>query len=189
MEENLLRNIITSLNKAAFSKFIYDLWCFKDSSVGLESSKTYSLPKIGDNIFEHYQTQYTTKEKIMIDRQIYNLVIPFFYPLDLFNNPNSIIINDTQTLQYLKKYKRIVDKRHSSWFYPTDGMYYIPNIAFITNYSGLHEDVYQNVLIPAFEKLIDEIGLDAQTAIGTVDSFIEREKDITMKVFHQFFEK
>jgi hypothetical protein len=187
MEENLLRNIITSLNKPAFSKFMYDLWYFKDSKCEFETAKTYYLPKVGNDIFEHHKTKYTTKEKILIENQIYTVIVPFFYPVELFNNIN--LINNQQLLPCLKKYKRIVDKREASWFYPADGMYYIPNVAFVSNYSGLNENTYQNVLIPAFQKLIDEIELDAQVAIGTIDSFLEMEKHTTMQVLSQFMEK
>jgi hypothetical protein len=189
MENSLLKNIVGSLNKPAFSKFIYDLWCFKDTVLDSETVKTYYLPKIGNNIFESYKTKYTTNDKIVIDRQIYNLVLPFFYPLELFKETNTVKINDYQLFQYLKKYKRTVEKRYSAWFYPTDGMYYMPNISFVSNYSELNENIYQDIIIPYFEKLIDIVGLDAQTTIGTIDSFFELEKKTTEQVFFQFIEK
>jgi hypothetical protein len=182
-----LRNIITSLNKPTFLKFIYDLWSFDDSTNEFETIRTYHLPEIGNNIFEHHTTRYTTKEKILIDKQIYSFIIPFFYPLELFNSIN--IINESQLLQYLKKYKQIVNKREISWFYPTDGEYYIPNIAFVSNYSSTNRDIYFDTIIPLFQKLIDKIELNAQAAVGTIDSFLEMGGNATNRVFSQFMEK
>ena len=186
MDEMILKNIIASLNKPAFSRFVYNLWYLKKSNIEIESVKTQYLPKIGNNIFEHHKIKYTTQDKILINKQIYTLVIPFFYPIELFHNIENIKIVDTVLLQYLKKYKRITDKRHSSWLWTVDGNYYIPNIAFVSNYLGLNEDIYQDKIIPAFQELINEIEFDAQAAVGTIDSFFELEKEATQQAFYQF---
>jgi hypothetical protein len=189
MEDSILKNIITSFDKDAFSKFIYDLWSFKASDTDTEMTQTYYLPQIGNGIFEHYKTEYTTKEKIMTGKQIYTLIFPFFYPLELFKETNTVKIHDNQLLQCLKKYQQIVFERHSAWFYPTDGMYYMPNIAFISNFAGLSENTYQDIIIPHFEELVNRIKLDAQIAIGTVDSFLALEKGTVEKVLSLFMEK
>jgi hypothetical protein len=189
MENNLLINILSSFSQDAFAKFTYEMWTSNDIIGISKDIETHYRPSISRYAFEQYQKIYTTPDKLLIDKKLYTLVLPFFYPLELFQRPDEALRQKGEELYCsLKKYKKIVNRRHNGWLWTVDGMYYIPNIAFVSNYYSLKEDAYQELLFPFFETLIDNLEIDAVPAIGSIDSFLELAKEDTERNLGRFIE-
>jgi len=185
MNNALLKDLLATFNRDTFSKFIFNFWKLHDSENEHRIGETCYLPKIGDNIFETKTIKYI-ESNTAIDSQNFNLVIPFFYPSELFNK-NDKIFQDPTLLSNLKKYKRLINKRVTEWYWPQDGQYNMPIISFVSNYSGLEKEIYFERIIPAFQSMIDKIELDAQAAVGSIDSFIELNKDTLDIAVERFF--
>jgi hypothetical protein len=79
--------------------------------------------------------------------------------------------------------------RERSWFFPVDGTYIEPNIAFVTNFAGIEKDIYFNQIIPKFENLLRKIDLDGDASFGSIDSFFDMEPEKTTLAFETFISK
>ena len=187
MDNSFAKNIISTFNCDTFSKFIFELWSHKNAAEINTCIETKYINKLGNLSFESKKTIYTTNDKVLIDKQIFDLVIPVFEPFETLNSINQIIEENIKTT--LRKYHKIVDNRRLSWFWACDGMYYLLNVAFVTNYQGIEYDKYYNYIIPVFEKIVEEIGLEAQVAVGSIDSFFELEEQATISTLSKFIEQ
>jgi len=180
MDDQLARDIIYTFDKSAFSQFVFDLWTHRDSQSTFDESKTYYRPEIGRNIIENYTREYL--------EQYYKLIIPFYYPYEVFKTPHLLL--DKDIIKSLSVYKELEDKRYGSWFFPTDGQYYMPTITFFTNYFGLEKQVYEDLIIESFSKIVNEkIELDAEIAVGSIDSFLDLENKATKNVLSDFLQR
>ena len=187
MESSFAKNIISTFNCDTFSKFIFKLWGYNDNIDANTCIETKYIKKLGNLPFESKKTIYTTNDKILIEKQIFNLVIPFFVPFETLNSIDAITEKYVETI--LRKYHRIEDNRYCSWFFPCDGNYQMPIISFVTNYRGIEIEKYDNCIIPIFEKIVDRIGLDAQVAVGSIDTFFELEERAAMETLSKFIQQ
>jgi len=187
MDSSFAKDVISTFNCDTFSKFIFELWRYKDSTEANTRRKTKYISKLGKLPFESKKTTYTTKDKVLIDKQVFNLVIPFFVPFETLNSIDEITEKYIETI--LMKYHDIVDKRLDSWFWTCDGMYYMPIISFVTNYQGIENSKYSDYIIPIFEKMVEKIELDAQVAVGSIDSFFELEEQATINTLSKFIKQ
>jgi hypothetical protein len=187
MDSSFAKDIISTFNCDTFSKFIFELWSYKDITETNTCIETKYINKLGYLPFESKKTIYTTNDKILIDKQVFTLVIPFFVPFETLNSIDKITEKYIKTI--LKKYRQIEDDRYRSWFYPCDGMYYMPNISFVTNYQGIELDKYYDYIIPVFDKIVDKIGLDVNVAVGSIDSFFEFQEQATIHTLSKFIKQ
>ncbi|MEJ7671701.1 MAG: hypothetical protein WKF59_03100 [Chitinophagaceae bacterium] len=138
-------------------------------------------------------------EKILLSRVIidykdierknqgYNFIIPFYEPLELFENSEHIKFqNNSRILSSLKKYNLRLQERIDNWNIFIDGEYLIPQIAFVTNAAGFNFNFYQEKILPKLDELVRKSGITGLTKIGTCDSIVELSFQKTLKVFKEF---
>ena len=181
MNENLLKQILSILDRNAFSRFIFELWKLEDSYEANNYIKTESLPKIADGVLEQYFYH--------DDFAGYHLIFPFYLPLELFHSPEDIGVINPELLTGLKRYRRIMRQRINDWQFWTDGNYTLPYFKFVTNFSGLEDEVYFNLLIPKFEEILNRLNIDALVAIGSCDTFVKLDPNGTVRAFDNFWGK
>jgi len=185
MNEQFIKQILSTLNREAFTSFIFELWKLEDYKSDLKYQK---IKSIGTEMFEqHYWDK--SNEIGVYENQGFNVIIPFFSPIELFSKVDEKAVWDTELIKKLKKYKRRISRRESSWQYSLDGMYHMPLISFASNFEGLNQDFYFDNLIPKFANLVDKIGLEAEIAVGGCDSFLELNPENTITAFKNFINK
>jgi len=182
MNSDILKILLNSLDREAFSRFIYELWHQDDKNDGLTIRETYPLIEISEELFEHNYIQRPSKNSAN-EYQGFDLIVPYFCPFELFNSPSDILIYHPELKKTLIKYKRLIDERLSEWQFWTDGNYVIPNIKFVTNYANLPHSFYFDILFPRFEKIISDLDIEAQVYVGSCDSFIELNPEGTKQAF------
>jgi len=185
MNEQLVKQIISTLDRNAFSMFIYELWKLKDYSNDLKFQKT---KLIGSHTYEQHYWEKLSNPGIY-EHQGYNLIIPFFQPIELFENITDKSVSDFDLIKRLKNYKSRITRRASSWQYWTDGQYHMSLISFATNFEGIDKDFYFESIIPKFQQLINELDIEAETAVGSCDSFFELDPENTIKAFNNLIDK
>ncbi len=184
MDKELLRQLLLCLNKKAFSRFIYELWDLNTYS----TDKGFKKVRVRNNYFEQHLAKWSETPSAY-DFQAYDLIVPFFMPLELLLKTQDISFIEPTLRNSLKRYSKKIDDRKGSWFFPVDGQYIESNIAFVTNFSGIDKDTYVDQIIPKFQKLLEEINLDGIAHVGSIDSFLELEFDKTLMAFKNFMLK
>ncbi len=182
--EDAIKLMLGRLDKSSFTKFTLELFGQTDFSLNFERQKTYYIKKFRNEIIEQ---NYIDRKKQYC--QGYDLIIPFLEPYDLFKNIGNLKVDFPDLNQLFKYYKYKVNRRISSWQFWTDGEYVIPNIKFITNYSGLDENIYEEVLIPKFEKFVNQFNFDSQIFVGSLDTFFKKNPQGTCTAFNLFLNK
>lgn len=184
----MLKNLLSCLNKHAFTKYIYGFYKLDD---GIKDSKTDGLipytvetvdlsEKCGDYVFEQHHCNPP-------EFQSFTGLFIYTEPIDLFYSLSGVDIATPSIVKSLKKYKKIIREREESWFYPQDGMYTVPHIAFITNYSDINKDDYNDVLFPKFKKLLKRwVDYEPELLLGSIDSFLELNPIGAEKAFENF---
>ena len=185
MDVAMLKDAISLLNNGAFFDFITKLWTADDCDSENTFTKTSKLPRVGKHALEQYT--YTRNDE-GDKEQYYNLILPFLWPIELIVNSNLNLesLIDAELSIPLEKYRRLLQKRTNNWYWPQDGEYCLPNIAFVTNLSGVNRKHYFKTLIPQFQKCLDKIALEALAIVGSCDSFIELSAEKTSHVFNHF---
>lgn len=188
MELQTIKDIISSLNRDAFSKLTLELWRLLDCSNDYEYKKTSLINEMGNDVYEqHFWTRESRHG--VYDRQGYHLIIPYFQPIELFTNINDNSFTTPEIINKLNKYKAITEERTSSWQFWTDGDYVMPYISFFTNFKGIEKDFYLNTIIPKFESLLEQIDLEGIPAVGSCDSIIELNPQNTIIALQNFFSR
>ncbi|OFX34295.1 MAG: hypothetical protein A2X08_17265 [Bacteroidetes bacterium GWA2_32_17] len=184
IDKDSIKLMLSRLDKSAFTKFIFELFGQSDFDKDYEHQKTYYLKKFGENIIE--QNYIDRKEQ---HSQGYKLIIPFFEPFDLFKNIENSNVGFNEMKQLFKYYKRITNNRYAGWRFWVDGNYNMPDIKFVTNYSGFDENIYQDILFPKFENFVEQFELDSRIMIGSLDSFFSLNPEGTCNAFNRFMKK
>lgn len=188
MNSSTLKILINSLNRKGFIEYIYQLWCLLNNSDESDFTKTKPMSEFGGDVFE--QHHYRKYNGVGIpEQQGYNLIIPYFYPVELFSELENINISFPYFKTILKRYKQIMNDRESEWQFWTDGNYIMPLISFMTNFVDIPHDTYSDVLIPKFENLIEDLNITATTAVGSCDSFTELKPSNSILAFENFLER
>jgi len=175
MEIQLAKQILSTFNKDIYIKFVYELWKILDYESNERTQKIHFLPEIGNDIFE---LQHIEGHPGLPSKQGFNLIIPFFQPIELFNNNKTLNFIDDLLIAKLKKYKKRIDARLSEWQFWTHGDYFMPDLMFFTNYEGYEMSYYQDYIIPKFETIIKQIDFEyGKIGVGSIDSFFEDTHD------------
>lgn len=180
MDKNLLKQILSSFDKNSFTQFVWEFWSSENKSNPEEYIQIENLRKLGIDAFEQVMIKYNGIEK---EKQGYNLILPFYEPLELFFKKDNLKLSDSKYFRILKKYQKIVQERESNWSFHKDGDYQLPIVAFVSNISGFEENFYQEHILPKLDYIVQKIKIDAWTKIGTCDSFIELDFDTTLQTF------
>lgn len=184
IDQNTLKLVLSRLDKPSYIKFIFELFGQHDFNENYERQTTYYLEKFEDKFIE--QNYVHRKEG---HKQGFNLTIPYFEPFDLFKTFGNLNIGDEKLKNLFGFYKRRVAKMTSNWQFWTDGDYMMPFIKFITNYSGIDEKIYDEEIIPKFEKFADKYIMDSQVAVGSIDSFFAKNPQGASDAFSRFIKK
>ena len=175
METQLAKQILSTFNKELYIRYVYELWKILDYESNDRIQKIHLLPDIGSDIFE---LQHIESHPSLPSKQGFNLIIPFFQPIELFNNNKTLNFIDDLLIAKLKKYKKRIEERLSEWQFWTDGDYFIPDLMFFTNYEGYGMDYYADYIIPKFEALINQIDIEyGKVGVGSIDSFFDDTND------------
>src|SRR4030042_54030 len=185
MDLQLIKQLLVCLNKKAFSQFIFELWNLDTYS----SNKGFKKLKVlRDGYYEQHYVE-RSKSNGLYDYQGYNLIIPFFIPLELLLSTEDLIFDEPILVNNLKRYKKTMRNRESRWFFPVDGEYIMPNFAFVTNFAGIEKDIYVGQMIPKFENVLKQIELEGNAIVGSIDSFLKLQFDNTVLAFEKFISK
>ena len=108
MNNDVLKTLLNGLDREAFVRFVYELWHQDDKDDGLTIRDTYPLVDIGEDILEHNYIQRPSKNSAN-EYQGFDLILPYFFPLELFNNPSDVSLDHPSLKTTLIKYKRLID--------------------------------------------------------------------------------
>lgn len=114
-------------------------------------------------------------------------------PYDLYKNPYDIPVDSP----YIVRMLEILYEEYKDQFFPNLNTFSngrlvnrLQSIYFINNFSGFPMDYYDHYLLDAYEKLINKIGLnfdiDFVTQIGSLDTFINKAYDKTIKLLTEY---
>ena len=118
--------------------------------------------------------------------------MPFFIPLEILLCTKDISVDEPELVNSLRRFKRRMKNRERRWFFPVDGQFIDPGISFVTNFVGIDKDIYFNHIIPKFEALLINLGLEywgCNPSVGSIDSFIENKYDKAVLAFENFMIK
>jgi hypothetical protein len=180
----LLKKLLSCFDKNSFSDFTFKLWELENQNDAEYYVNTEKLENEFQTSFEQVLIKYNGKEK---EYQHYNLILPFYEPLEFFIKNDHIKIADSPYFKILKKYKARIIERMSSWNFTVDGAYSYPTIAFVSNIAGLEEEDYQNYVLPKLNRLLKRSKIAGTTKIGTCDSFIDLSYTNTLNTFENIF--
>lgn len=182
-----LRNILSCLNRHAFSRYVFSLFRLEDGIKDTKSSdsppyllKTADLSETcGKYVFEqHHHKPH--------EFQAFTGIFIYTEPIDLFYGLSDIDIATPGILKSIEAYKHIMDERTASWFYPQDGEFGVPHIVFATNYSNINKNDYEKLLFPKFARLISNWEYEPALLVGSIDSFIELNEVNSERAFDNF---
>lgn len=179
--EALLKNLLSSLSKDAFGRFVFELWKLKNIDTDKEYRDIYPLPRLDKNLFESYSVRYSGEPL-----HCYNLIIPFFCPIELFSRKVDLKPFLQREYQIITKYTKRTKRRWKTWNIHTKGDFVLPDISFVTNYSELKKQQYFDVILPQLETLIESKAFYSQLAIGSCDSFLDLNPKGTLNAFENF---
>jgi hypothetical protein len=180
-----IKQLLACLNKQAFTRFIYELWKLGNYSSNDGFSKIKTLK---NGYYEQHYARRSVSNGLN-DFQGYNLIIPFFTPLEILLNKENFCLGEPTLMSNLEHYKLITQDRESRWFFPVDGNYMMPEVSFVTNFTGFDRTFYVDQLIPKFDSLLQTIGLEGEAISGSIDSFVELQPDKTALAFKRFISK
>jgi hypothetical protein len=185
--DSQLKNLLSYLNRHAFSKYVFSLYKLGDGIRDAEADgsnpstvETVDLSETcGEYVFEQHHFDPP-------EFQGFTGIIVYTEPIDLFYELSDVNIATPTIVKNLRQYKKLVRERIENWFFPQDGTFTVPQIAFVTNYSGIGLDDYQTVLFPKFGKLIAKWDFDPELFVGSIDSFLELNPTNAEKAFNDF---
>lgn len=185
--QKMLRNILSCLNRYAFTKYVFSLYKLDD---GIKDAKTREVTPdtietvdlsetFGTYVFEQHHNNCP-------EFQSFTGIFIYTEPIDLFYKLSDVDIATPAIVKSIRKYKKMIKQREESWFYPQDGDFAVPQIAFVTNYSNIPRDDYDKVLFPKFAKLIRRWDYEPELLVGSIDSFLELNEINAEKAFENF---
>lgn len=185
MDSQLVKQLLACLNKKAFTQFVFEFCNLNTFS----SDKGFNKLRVLKNEYfeEHYATLPSSGS--IYECQGYNLIIPFFIPLELLLRADDLSFIEPNLVNKLKNYKNTMRNREARWFFPVDGNYIMPNISFITNFAGIDENIYIDQMLPKFENVLKKIELEGNASVGSIDSLLGMQFDKAMLAFGNFITK
>lgn len=179
MENIELKKQIARLNRHAFAAFVSRLFSPNEGMLEFEP-----LPDAGDGVF--YQPY--------LDSYGYSIHKVFAYhspPLHLFNPTNDFQIDDPFLIQRLKRIYEIYNGRIGQWGIVSPELEKedaLKSLVILSNIYGVERSIYEQMLIPAYERVIAHCNLTPQQLlVGSPDSFLEKNPEGTRKAFAETF--
>lgn len=189
MHEQLLKDLLSRLNKNAFISLIkeihkYDLRDFSCTPI--------FYPEIGEGVHSVLRGHPYRLTKFM---RI--LVFPHYIPIELFREPHKVDIADPIIVDQLQKFKNIyeelkgrleqgkqvefgyVGSKEYSWFE-------IGELDFHANFAGIGIDEYQSIFLPKYQELVKRFGWEGFVDAGSLDIYTEFLKKELGVIFKEF---
>lgn len=189
MDEQLLKDLLSRLNKNAFISLVEEL-CKCD--LGDLPFGPIFYPEIGEGVHSTLRGHPYRLTKFM---RI--LLFPHYIPIELFQEPHKVDIADPIIVDQLQKFKNIYEELKSrlkhgkqvefgyrgskefSWFE-------IGELAFQANFAGIGTDEYQNIFLPKYQELVKRFGWEGFVEVGSLDIYTEfYPKELGM-IFKEF---
>jgi antiviral defense system Shedu protein SduA len=184
LDTSLLKTQISRLSRHTFASFVTELFSTDGNEEGHEGF--FNLPEAGEDVF--YQP--------LLDSyggSIHRVYLLHFPPLDLFHPSLALTMNDPVLVRQLVKVRNLYKGRVGQWgmispFLREDNA--LKAVGFVTNLVGIEQRVYQEMLIPAYQRLKRFCGMKkTPLVVGSCDSFIDLVPEKTERVFQEFIRK
>lgn len=185
MDINTLRRCVSRLDRHAFASFVTDI--FEESA---ERRGTYErflpLEAAGEDVF--YMPC-----RDSYGGSIHSVFLLHFPPLELFRPSSNLDMRDPLLVKRLAKIRGIYNGQTGYWGMVSPELRRadaLSSIAFVTNLCGMEKTVYQDMLIPAYQRLKRYCGLKRpEIFVGSCDSFIETMGERAVAVFESFAQR
>ncbi len=183
MDNSILKAFLARCSRHTFASFVLELFSADGQAEGHEGF--HPLTEAGEDIF--YQP--------LLDSyggSIHRVYLLHFAPLELFHPSHTLTMHDPVLVRRLVRVRNIYKGKIGYWgmvspYLKKDEA--LRAVGFVTNLFGLEADVYQELLIPAYQRLKRYCGLKKPPVlVGSCDSFLERVPDKTQRVFKNFIQ-
>lgn len=181
-EDNaLLTKLLSRLSRNAFRSFVeilFNTYEPDDSEWGFNI-----IPDAGEDVYYRELIQ-------SYGGSLHNVYLLHHLPMELFHETNLKKISDPILISKLKNIHQIYKGQKGRWGMVDPYLKYdrkLQNIAFITNFSGIEEEVYRKEIIPEYAKLIKKVRINIPIVnVGSYDSFIALSPEKTKESFNNF---
>lgn len=185
MDREILRNLLSRLNRYAFESFIYEMF-----KTGYGADHFRPLEGLGEGIYSRDLEDYVLppEEGEESHYGLFDAVyLIHFLPLEVFRRPNETDVNDPELKRRLESVRRFYAGKAG---YPSLRGFMEPRlqaIFFLNNFAGFSIEEYVKYLIPKYIDLAKDSGLHVRKVdLGNFDSFLENKPLETEQAFRQF---
>lgn len=178
--------VLSSLDREAFNRFIFNMWSTDNASTEISHIELCKVPELGKNVLEQ-RKMFRESIDSSTSRQQFNLIVPFFQPIELLLAEGDLHLFLNRERDTLKEYNKLLKKRTENWFFPQDGEFNRPNILFVSNIGGLERQLYFDKILPKLSKLASSYEYFSNIGLGTYDSFLDQVPDKTELVLRSMF--
>lgn len=185
---NHLSDILSSLNRDSFNQFIFDMWEVDNKQTTKDFIESKSKPRLGSGVIEQHFIHWDNPQSAK-SYQGFNLVVPFFQPLELLLQTKDVKTLLHKESMIIKKFERSLKRRIKDWYWPQDGEFVSSNIYFVSNLIGIKKEAYHDKILPRLSKTINHSSFINKIGIGTYDSFIDRVPLKTERVLKNLISK
>lgn len=177
MEENLIKNILSRLDRQSFKSFALDF--FKNTNSELNEIK-----EIGSNdiYYEGIMDSY--------GESLHTVFIFDYLPLEIFSKRGFIEIARPSIESLIQKVGKHYKGKIGYWGMVSPEIKkarQLQNLSFITNVSNYSRQEYNEILFPQYSKILEKNNIKADLFIGSYDSFSDNNLEILESTFSSFF--
>jgi len=178
MDTDLLRTQIARFSRHTFAAFIAEL--FEANSHGMSFEP---LTEAGEDVF--YQPFLDS-----YGMSIHSVYVLHFPPLELFNPSGQLAMDDPVLIRQLVRVRNLYKGRIGQWGMVSPCLKQddaLKELGILTNLFGVERSVYEQTLIPAYQRLKRFCGLKRpRVLVGSCDSFCDLVPEKTHRVFEKF---
>ena len=178
MDTKLLRNQISRFNRHTFARFVAQL--FEADAPGMTFEP---LRDAGEDVF--YQPFLDS-----YGDSIHRVYVLHFPPLELFHPFRDLKMDDPVLIRRLVRIRNLYKGRVGHWGMVSPVLKAddaLKELGIITNLFGCERNVYEETLIPAYQRAKRFCGLKKpRVIVGSCDSICDLVPEKTQRVFEQF---
>lgn len=184
MDAKTLKARLSRLNRHAYAAFIEEFFGSDGEDEGHEGF--YPLTQAGEGVF--FQPLLDSYGGSI--HRVYFLHHP---ALELFHPAHDLNMRDPSLVRQLARVRNLYHDRVGYWGMVSPSLRKdraLKAVGFVTNLSGLDQSLYQEMLLPAYQRLKRFCGLKkAPILVGSPDSFMDQVPEKTERVFREFITK
>lgn len=178
MNLDILKKLLSRLNKYAFESFALAL-------VNETGLPFFPATEAGQGVY--YRELSLSK-----GTSFHSVLVTHFLPIDLFKEPAKVDIADPFLVERLRNIQRIYNGKTSPLGLLEPLLVeedQLQSLSFLTNLANIEREVYEKDLIPKYERLIREVGIEAAGRINSFDTLFEFNSDKMEEAFKHFMLK